>query len=362
MICNLFFRQCFPNEGLSAIIEKKVRYDRRKVVKNMDTELTSRLRGQKLEQWEAFLRRAGLDADHGVETTALIWDGDELIACGSRQRNVLKCIAVDPARQGEGLTATLLTALRQDAVKAGHRHLFLYTKPQNQAMFASLFFYPIARTDKVLLMENVRGGIGSFLDSLEAPCWEGNIGAIVMHCNPFTRGHRWLIEQAAGECDHLYLFILSEDRGLFPAADRLELVRRGTADLPNVTVHPTGPYLISSATFPTYFLKDKAKAEDVHCALDIAVFTKYFVPHFGIARRYLGTEPNCPVTGRYNELLIHQLPPAGVALSIFDRLEDGGTPISASAVRGLLGQGRPEDLHRLVPDTTFDYLVSHNMI
>ena len=297
-----------------------------------------------------------------MESTALLWEDGELIACGSRQENVLKCIAVDPARQGEGLTATLLTALRNDAVQAGHRHLFLYTKPQNQAMFSSLFFYPVAKTDKVLLMENVRSGVGSFLAGLEAPCTEGSIGAIVMHCNPFTRGHRWLIEQAAAECDHLYLFVLSEDKGLFPAKDRLELVRQGTADLANVTVHPTGPYLISSATFPTYFLKDKASAEDVHCTLDVAVFTKHFVPRFGIRRRYLGTEPNCQVTNRYNEILMEELPKAGVALSIFDRLETGSAPISASTVRNLLGQGREEDLRRLVPDTTLEYLKLHNMI
>lgn len=328
----------------------------------MDTELLSRLTGQKLARWEAFLRRADLEPDHGVETTVLLWDAGEIIACGSRQGNVLKCIAVDPARQGEGLTATLLTALRQDGLQAGHRHLFLYTKPRNQAMFSSLFFYPIAKTDKVLLMENVRSGIGGFLDGLEVPCREGNIGAIVMHCNPFTRGHRWLIEQAAKECDHLYLFILSEDKGLFPAKDRLELVRKGTADLANVTVHPTGPYLISSATFPTYFLKEKATAEDVHCRLDVAVFTKYFVPHFGITRRYLGTEPVCQVTNRYNEVLSQQLPAAGVELRILTRLEDGGAPISASTVRSLLGQNREEDLRRLVPDTTLEYLKSHHMI
>lgn len=328
----------------------------------MDVELISGLRGRKLEMWEAFLQRAGLTPDAGVQTTALLWDEDELIACGSRQENVLKCIAVDAARQGEGLTATVLTALRQDAMQAGYRHLFLYTKPQNQTMFSSLFFYPIAKTDKVLLMENVKNGIKDFLSGLEAPCKEGNIGSVVMNCNPFTRGHRWLIEQAAKECDHLYLFILSEDKGLFPASDRLELVKQGTADIKNVTVHPTGPYLISSATFPTYFLKDKATAADVHCSLDIKVFTEYFVPHFGITRRYLGSEPSCVVTNRYNEILTEQLPKAGVALSIFDRLETGDAPISASTVRSLLGQGREVQLRRLVPDTTFDYLKSHNMI
>ena len=120
----------------------------------MDIELTNRLNGKNLPCWKRFLADAGLDVDEQVESTVLIWDDGELIATASRQGNLLKCIAVDNARQGEGLTATLLTQLRQDAFNHGYTHLFLYTKPQNQYMFRSLFFYPIAETSQVLLMEN----------------------------------------------------------------------------------------------------------------------------------------------------------------------------------------------------------------
>lgn len=328
----------------------------------MEVELTRNLQGWRRNQWSEFLTRAGLDSTEPVELTALLWENGELAATGSRQGNVLKCIAVDPARQGEGLTATLLTSLRQEAFSCGLRHLFLYTKPQNEAMFSSLFFYPVAGTGQALLMEDRKNGVEAFLEGLERPCRTGVIGAAVMHCNPFTRGHRWLIETAAGECDWMYVFVLSEEQGRFPAADRLELVRQGTADLPNVTVAPTGPYLISRATFPTYFLRDKAQAADVQCMLDIEVFTRYFVPYFGITRRYVGTEPLCPVTNRYNQVLAEQLPRAGVELRQLQRLEAGENPVSASAVRALLGKGQPEALRALVPDTTYAYLQAHDLI
>ena len=328
----------------------------------MDYECLHAMTERKKAQWEAFLHRCGIDSDPGVERTVLLWDDGELIAAGSRQQNVLKCIAVDPARQGEGLTGTLMTHLRQDAFDAGFRHLFLYTKPQNQTMFSSLFFYPIAKTADVLLMESSRNGIDRFIDSLEKPHREGTVGSIVMNCNPFTRGHRHLIETAATQCDWLYVFVLSEDRSFFPAADRMELVRQGTADLPNVTVNPTGQYLISSATFPTYFLKDKAPAGDIHCLLDITVFTRYFVPTFSITRRYVGTEPFCGVTSRYNEALRTHLPAAGVEFYELPRLEQDATAISASGVRSLLHKNQPDALRRLVPDTTFTYLEQHNLI
>jgi len=328
----------------------------------MDMELTGPLTGTKEKKWIDLLARCGLEPDPGVERTALLWEGDALVAAGSRQGAVLKCIAVSPDHQGEGLTATVLTQLRQDAFAAGLRHLFLYTKPENGAMFAPLFFYPVAKTDRVLLMESERDGVSRFLAGLEAPRKTGEIGAVVMNCNPFTRGHRYLVETAAGQCDHLYLFVLSEEQGLFPAADRLALVKAGTADLPNVTVHPTGPYLISAATFPSYFLKDSRLVSDAHCLLDIAVFTRHFVPAFGVTRRFVGTEPLCPVTARYNELLGRRLPEAGVAVTELPRLERGGAPVSASAVRALLGKNQPEALRALVPDATFVYLQARELI
>lgn len=328
----------------------------------MDIELISMPQGRKQQQWIDFLARAGLEADEQVQRTCLVWDEGQLIATGSRQENILKCIAVDEFRQGEGLTATVLTQLRQDAFADGHKHLFLYTKPKNQFMFSSLFFYPVAKTDQVLLMEDKPDGIRSFLDSLPAAQATGRIGAVVMNCNPFTKGHRYLIESAAKDCDHLYVFILSEDKSQFPAADRLALVRAGTADLQNITVLPTGPYLISSATFPTYFLKEREAAQTVQCLLDIAIFAKYFAPKFGITDRFVGTEPLSPMTNQYNEALLQHLPTHGITVHQIPRLEQSDTPISASAVRALLGQNQPDKLRALVPDTTFQYLQEHDLI
>lgn len=322
----------------------------------MDVELIRRPEGTKAEVWKAFLARAGLAADEQVESTVLIWDEGKLIATASRQGNLLKCIAVDDTRQGEGLTATLLTQLRQDAFRHGHSHLFLYTKPKNEYMFSSLFFYPIARTDQVLLMENKKDGIREFLNSLPTADVKGTIGAVVMNCNPFTRGHRYLVQKAAKECDHLYIFVLSEDKSEFSAHDRMEMVKQGTKDLRNVTVLPTGPYLISSATFPTYFLKNRENASQVHCQLDIEIFQKYFVPKFGITRRYAGTEPLSPMTNQYNAVMRTRLPVGGTQFREIARMKRGGKPVSASSVRALMRQSKHDELKKLVPVSTYQYL------
>jgi len=328
----------------------------------MDIEILTSLRGRKLTAWEHLLEKTGLVPEEMPEQIVLLWEGDDLAATGSRQGNILKYLAVDPAHQGEGLLATLLTALRQEAFQKGHRHLFLYTKPSNEYLFLDLMFYPVAATDKVLLMEDKPNGVKSFLQTLPVETGGGTVGAAVMNCDPFTLGHRYLVESAARECDHFYVFVLSEDQGHFSAADRLTMVKAGTADLKNVTVLPTGPYLISSATFPTYFLKDREKAEQVQCLLDIEIFCRYFVPKFGITRRYVGTEPLSLVTNLYNEALLANLPGSGVQLRCIPRLTQGNTPVSASAVRKAISSGNFSQLETLVPHTTLAYLQEKHLI
>ena len=327
----------------------------------MDIEKLQNLQGAKREAWRDLLKKTGLTPDDTLDTTVLVWEGEDLIATGSRWGNILKCIAVDDKHQGEDLSATVLTQLRQDAFDAGFRHLFLYTKPKNEFLFSSLFFYPIARTADVLLMENKQDGIGAFLNTLPVP-GQGIAGALVMNCNPFTKGHRYLIETAAGECDHVYVFVLSEDRSEFSAKARMEMVKNGVADLSNVTVLPTGPYLISSATFPTYFLKDREKAGQVQCLLDIEIFTRYYAPKFNITRRYVGTEPLSPMTAQYNQALADSLPAKGIELRQIPRMELDGIPVSASAVRVLLEKGEHKQLEQLLPQTTYNYLRNHDFI
>lgn len=328
----------------------------------MDIELHNPIRGSKVNIWRSFLAKADLEADANVAQTVLIWDAEQLIATGSRAGNLLKCIAVDPARQGEGLLAKVLTALRQEAFREGYQHLFLYTKPANAPLFSDLLFYPVAQTGDVLLMEDRKDGIRSFIKNLNPQKFTGKVGAAVMNCDPFTLGHQYLIETAARECDRLYVFVLSEDKGYFSAADRLEMVRRGTEHLSNVTVLPTGPYLISSATFPTYFLKNRDRAEQIHCQLDVEIFARYFAPAFSVTTRYVGTEPLSELTNQYNGILKTELPRRGIDVAEISRLSVNNTPVSASAVRDALNNKNKQALRCLVPHTTFTYLTEKHLI
>jgi len=218
------------------------------------------LRGGQLEQLQLFLRSCGLEYDESIGFTAVLMEDSEIVATGSLDGGTIKCVAVAPSHQGEDAASQIMTALLQRASEQGIRHLMLYTKPQNQYIFSSFGFHPVIRTADCLLMENRRGGLKRFLDELEKPQdSSGPVGCIVANCNPFTKGHRYLIETAARQCAWVHLFILSENRGMFTPQERLEMVRSGCEDLKNVMIHETGPYMVSSATFPSYFIKDKQR-------------------------------------------------------------------------------------------------------
>lgn len=326
----------------------------------MNFEIKSNLSANQFVMWRNLIESAGLVADECASRTVLVFDGEELVATGGRDGCVLKLIAVANNHKGEDLTASVLSELRRDAFADGHSHLFLYTKPKNRHIFESLFFYPVVETEDVLVMENKQRGIAAFLDTLPQPPQSTDVGAIVMNCNPFTFGHRSLIERAAAECAHVFVFILSEDKSEFSAADRLEMARLGTAHIPNVTVLPSGPYLISSATFPTYFLKDRDKAKQALCDVDIEIFVKYLAPRLNITRRYVGTEPLSQLTADYNAALGKKLPCAGIELHEIKRVSTKGVPISASFARELIKNGDTNTLSHFVPSSTLNYLREKN--
>ena len=309
------------------------------------------MQGRKLDQLRSFLQKNGLEYDESIRFSAALMEDDEIIASGSLDGATIKCVAVSPDHQGEDLTARIMTVLVQKAAEEGFRHLMLYTKPRNQHLFAPLGFHPVIRTSDVLLMENRRGGLNAFLQGLEKPAQpDGPVGCIVAHANPFTVGHRFLIETAAAQCRFVHVFVLSEDRGLFKAQERLQMVREGCSDLSSVLVHPTGPYMVSSSTFPTYFIKDKQRTGDIHCELDVRLFGEKIAPALGITRRYVGTEPSCAVTAHYNARMKQLLPDYGIELIEIERKALAGRAVSASDVREKLAAG--ESIDGLLPEST----------
>ena len=312
-----------------------------------------------LAQIDALLQREGITRDAHLDYICALRDGDdEIIATGSCFGATLRCFAVSSGHQGEGLLNEIISHLMQVQYARGNTHLFLYTKETSARFFASLGFYEIARVDGTLVfMENRRSGFPNYLKNLEKTKSSGVSAALVMNANPFTLGHQYLVETAAKNCDTLHLFVLSEDASLVPFAVRKRLVQAGIAHIPGVVLHDSGPYIISSATFPSYFLKDEAAVIDGHARLDLAVFTR-IAQALNVTHRFVGEEPTSQVTGLYNRIMAQELPKAGIACHVIPRREAGGKAISASTVRAALQNGNWDTLKALVPATTLDYFTS----
>ena len=309
------------------------------------------LYGRQLEAYFRLLDLCGLRDEGDADIVALMTDDDgELVACGALAAHTVKQLAVSPEAEGQGAMAAVLSALITEASARGIHRLFLCTKPGNLRMFRSMGFHTIIETADAVLLENRRDGIDSFLASI--PKYEGTCGAVVCNCDPFTLGHRHLIEHAAANCDELYVFSVSEKGSMFSPEERLEMIRKGTADISNCHVFESDLYLISRATFPAYFIRDEEHADSVKSDLDIELFCRRIAPALNISRRFAGEEPFSPVTRAYNERMKELLPAHGISFEEIPRLSD----ISAGKVRDLMEAGDFEKIKEMVPESTYEII------
>lgn len=312
-----------------------------------------------LAQVDKLLQTEGIRRDGNLDYICGLFDEDwNLVATGSCFRNTIRCLAVSHTRQGEGLLNQIVSHLMDVQAQRGNFRVFLYTKPASAKFFGDLGFYEIARVEgKLVFMENRRTGFSGFCKALKPGAGAGSTAALVMNANPFTLGHRYLVEQAAAQNDTVHLFVLEEEAGPIPSAVRWKLVNAGVADLPNVHVHKSGPYMISSATFPSYFLRDGDDVIKTQAVLDAVVFSR-IAKELGITRRYVGEERASHVTALYNEVLSEQLPGFGIETLIIPRKQAQERIISASTVRQAIHDDRLAEVKDMLPASTWEYFTS----
>ncbi|NLA82175.1 MAG: GNAT family N-acetyltransferase [Clostridiaceae bacterium] len=320
------------------------------------------------QDWEKLLTASGLKYDPPYSVIYGIYEEGQLLATGARDQNRLKCIAIHPDHQGGPLFNQLLSGLISDAYEAGQERLFLYTQPQAVEAFGHLGFRSLASTSEgISFMERGQPDFDDYLavlvqqvqayEALHGPP-QGPVESIVMNANPFTLGHRALVEDALTRAKRLHLFVLSEDSSLVPADIRLRLVQEGTADLAGILIHPSDHYIISRASFPSYFLKKITEATEVQASLDALLFRDRIAPALGISQRTVGDEPFDQVTYLYNRCL-KEIFHGKLGLTSLPRLaSQDGMAISASRVRGLLMAGDRKLIRSLVPETTYRFFKS----
>ena len=307
-------------------------------------------------QVENFLATNGLRLEV-VDNYFCVLDEDGSIVAGAGLKgDVIKCVAVDASARSRGLVAPLVSHIIAQASADGIINLKVFTKPENEAIFTSLGFHTIASAPLAILMENGHG-LEDYLAGVtcHSERSEESSGVVIMNANPFTLGHRYLVEKASEQVEKLFVIPVKEDVSLFPYEERLEMIRSGCRDL--ATVLEGSDYQISAATFPTYFLKDLTEASETQMRLDLDLFARHIAPALGVTVRFVGTEPSDPLTARYNELMKEVLPSYGISVIEIPRLGN----VQASDVRKSLEHGSFQAAAALTPPTTWPYLVAELM-
>ena len=345
-------------------------------------------------QVEDFLGSNGLRlGEVDLYLAALSADGS-ILAGGGLRRDILQCLAVSAEARSLGLSVPLISRLISVASERGFTNVKVFTKPENRTVFESLGFRLLAEAPKAILLENGRGleDYCQYLRAHAAP------GVIVMNANPFTLGHRYLIEQAdfsarpdglgrndkdpatglgrndksfvissdarradttvissdarradttvissdarRAESRNLVIIPVKEDASRFSYPERLAMIRKGSEGL--VDVVEGSDYQISAATFPTYFLKELSDAAETQMRLDIDLFGRHIAPALGARVRFVGTEPSDPLTARYNALMKELLPAYGVDVVEIPRFTVASAGASTGSATREAGSPDPE--------------------
>lgn len=235
----------------------------------------------------------------------------------------------------------------------------VFEKKNDIAMKESQMFYEQI-IDKYLLSDDFK----EYLKTLKKISEDksANAGVIVANCNPFTRGHRYLIETASKQVEQLYVLVVEEDKSFFKFEDRLEMVKRGVKDLENVMVINSGKFVISSLTFPEYFSKETNKTIDFDASNDLFNFCRYIAPALKSKKRFVGEEPLDIVTSRYNDQMKDILPQNGIELIVIPRMESNGTIISATDGRKYIAEKDIDKMVDIFPQSTIQYLEERKLI
>jgi len=298
-----------------------------------------------------------LKFEEGFDDLVGIFDARRLVACGARAGRVLKMLVVDPAHRGEGLLGDIVAELMRRGREAGVDGFFIFTRPETSPVFEGLAFKQLVCTDHAALLEH-GNGLHHYFRQRAGLIRSGRNAAVVLTSDPFSSGHQHLAEHASERADWVYVLVPSEGRFVWPLDVRLDLARQGTRHLSNVIVTETGPYALSSATFPAYFLKPGEAADEVRLEVDVELFARHLAPAFSLETRVAGTEPLDPMLRRYNQIMQKGLARRAIRFLQVERKKLGGRWINTAAVhKAFMNRDLPL-LQELVPEPTFAHLQS----
>ena len=252
-------------------------------------------------------------------------------------------------------------------------HRFHFQPPDDRLIGDGRLFMYGGLTEGIF--KEYLGLIGGGKESLEQ--WERQIAAqvdipdgaslVVINANPFTLGHRYLIDIASRRSTRVIVLVIQgrpesggrgnhENTGIvFPFRERLEMTQRCLSDLNNVIVLPSGPFVISRDDFPAGFLSRMMGGVPAHAALDSEVI-RHICNALGIRKVFAGDEPRDEMSEIHLNALRATCSEAGIDLRVAERKRLGEKYISSSLVRQDIADRKMDEVRLLVPDTVLEFL------
>jgi len=315
------------------------------------------------KEWQNFLIDKGIHNFNEIEinkidqTLGAFDEHRNLIATGSVAINILKYVAVEKEYKGK-LFNQLLTKLLTFMTQEGIFHWFVFTKPQYIQSFKNVGFSLLASSQWGAILERGNKTVHDYTKNLiqNSKQYSQRVAAIVMNANPFTNGHKFLVQKASLENDLVYVFVVDNDSSLFKTKERIQLVKEGTKQIKNVVVVNGENYMVSPTTFPAYFIQSPHDIIRYQTTLDARIFRNKIAPPLNIKKRYLGTEPYSNTTNVYNKTLQEELPPNVETIIVERKKSKKLQVISASLVRRKIQAGDLEEIQEVVPKETFDFI------
>lgn len=304
------------------------------------------------ERVTEFLLKFDLKFDKDITKTFYVEEDDSIVGTISVANYIIKDLAVLDKYQGENIASSLINHVIKYFSNNSIYNYQVFSKPKYKSLFENMNFKMLVETEKLIMLE---GGITDIDETLEkikkllevrfTPINENSdIASVVINGNPITIGHEYLVSEASLNHNIVIVFIVEEDKSEFTFIERLSMAFLAFHKFSNVYVIPSTKYIVSSLTFPNYFLKETDISEEM-AKVDALIFKKYFQKKLFIKKRYIGSESTKKMENYNNEL--KEI--LGDTIKIVERLEIDRVRVSASAVRNLIKEGKTKEALKYIP-------------
>ena len=202
-------------------------------------------------------------------------------------------------------------------------------------------------------------------------------GSLVLCCEHFTNGHRYLIENAAKYVSHLYCFIADDYQTDMSFNDRFRKAIECTKGLKKVTIVPGSKFAVSfkyfydkykvnfndtkSTELYENYYKNKDNIVDIFkdAVTDVTIFAKSVAPALGIKKRFSGGEPAGRATHAYNSIMQDILSQYNIDYQIIPKTASSDIALIESLIKNYIEKQQFGEINELVPPVTFHYLKEH---